>query len=211
MSKHSPNNLILAVPTNGLALTDGLGDSQVFQRHTGDGAMNELASAGAWFGPRPVLEHDETFRQIIPYVVLRCGEKFLTYTRGGAGGEARLHDRLSMGFGGHVDLPDMKLDGQGLFDLSATLAYSVERELEEEIPGIEITGKTWIGLLADNTNAVGRVHVGLIGIWDIAAIPEASGEDAIAELRGLDASELVAAHDRLEGWSQIIVDNLETL
>lgn len=211
MSKHSPNNLILAVPTIGLALTAELGESRVFQRLDHEEAVGQLANAGAWFGPRPVLEHDETFRQIIPYVVLRCGDMFLTYTRGGAGGESRLHDRISMGFGGHVDLPDMKLDADGLFDLSATLANSVDRELREEIPGIRIVGSSWIGLLADNTDAVGRVHVGLIGIWDIKEIPARSGEDAIAELRGLSAAEVVAARDRLEGWSQILADNLHSV
>lgn len=208
MSKHSPNNLILAVPTNGLALTEDLGAERTFLPLKGDAAVAELAGAGSWFGPRPVLEHDETFRQIIPYVVLRCGDMFLTYTRGGAGGEARLHDRISMGFGGHVDLPDIKLDSDGMFDLPATLANSVGRELQEEIPGIQIVASTWIGLLADNTDAVGRVHVGLIGIWDIAEIPEVSGEDAIAELRALSAGDVLAARDRLEGWSQALAEHL---
>lgn len=211
MGKHPDTLLILAVPTAKLALTQNLGEERVFARLDSKDAIAQLAAAGAWFGPRPALEEDESFRQIIPYAVLRCGDKYLTYTRGGSGGEARLHDRISMGFGGHVDLPDMKLDDKGYFDLGATLANSVDRELVEEIPGIEITGKTWIGLLADNTDAVGRVHVGLIGIWDIAAIPDTSGEDAIAELRGLGSQELIAARDRLEGWSQILVDNLSTL
>lgn len=209
--KHPDTLLILAVPTAKLALTQNLGEERVFSRLESDKAVASLSAAGAWFGPRPVLEEDESFRQIIPYAVLRCGDRYLTYTRGGAGGEARLHEKISMGFGGHVDLPDMKLDAKGHFDLAATLAHSVDRELEEEIPGIAITGKTWIGLLADNTDAVGRVHVGLIGIWDIAAIPETSGEDAIAELRTLDADELVACRDCLEGWSQILADNISTL
>ena len=211
MGKHPDTLLILAVPTSKLELTSALGNERVFSRLDSQAAIASLAAAGCWFGPRPSLEEDESFRQIIPYAVLRCGEKYLTYTRGGAGGEARLHDRISMGFGGHVDLPDMRLDGQGHFDLGATLKNSVDRELVEEIPGIAITGSSWIGLLADNTDAVGRVHVGLIGIWDIEAIPETSGEDAIAELGALTAEEVVAARDRLEGWSQILADNISTI
>ncbi|MFG6080487.1 hypothetical protein ACEUZ9_001091 [Paracoccus litorisediminis] len=211
MAKHPDTLLILAVPTGKLELTRGLGSERVFARLDSQAAIAQLSAAGAWFGPRPTLEEDESFRQIIPYAVLRCGDKYLTYTRGGSGGEARLHDRISMGFGGHVDLPDMKLCEKGYFDLGATLANSVDRELAEEIPGIQITGQTWIGLLADNTDAVGRVHVGLIGIWDIAAIPETSGEAAIASLKELSAEEVVAARDRLEGWSQVLADNLATL
>lgn len=211
MSKHDKNLLILAVPSADLSITKDLGAASVYVPQGSEEAIATLGAAGAWFGPRPVLEEDERFRQIIPYVVLRCGDRFLTYTRGGAGGEARLHDKISMGFGGHVDLPDMQLGENGLFDLGATLRVSVEREIQEEIPGVTITGKTWVGLVADNTNAVGRVHVGLIGIWDIEAIPETSGEDAIASLSGLSVEELKGAYDRLENWSRILVDNLGSL
>ncbi len=209
--KHPDTLLILAVPTAKLALTKEMGDERVFARLDGEACIEQLAAAGTWFGPRPTLEEDESFRQIIPYAILRCGDNYLAYTRGGSGGEARLHGSISMGFGGHVDLPDMKLDGHGFFDLGATLAHSVDRELEEEIPGIKIKGNSWIGLLADNTNNVGRVHVGLIGIWDIEEIPTAAGEEAIADLITLSPEEVVAARDRLEGWSQILADNLDTL
>lgn len=208
MSKHALTNLIIAVPTANLSLTKDLGNERAFETMSGDEAIVELDAAGVWFGPRPVLEKDESFRQIIPYVVLRCGGNYLTYVRGDTGGESRLHAKISMGFGGHVDLPDMKTDENGLLDLAQTLTYSVERELQEEIPGIRIISKDWIGLLADNTDHVGRVHVGLIGVWDIEAVPETSGEDAIAEMTQMTPDEIVANKDRLEGWSQALAEYL---
>ncbi|WP_411839854.1 hypothetical protein [Paracoccus sp. ME4] len=211
MSKTNPACLILAVPTDRLSITRELGNESVFAKLGKEGSIAALAEAGAWFGPRPHLEQDERFRQIIPYVVLRCDGKYLAYTRGAAGGEDRLHAKISMGFGGHVDIPDMKADEDGMFDLGGTLEGSVLRELQEEIPGIEILGGQWVGLLADNTDAVGRVHVGLIGVWDIKAVPAASGEDAIAELTAMTVEEMIAVKDRLENWSQVLVENLTGL
>lgn len=211
MTKNNPACLILAIPTYRLALTKDLGDERVFAAMGATGSIEALNAAGCWWGPRPNLEENESFRQIIPYVVLRCGDQYLTYTRGGAGGEARLHEKISMGFGGHVDLPDAQTDERGLFDLEACLTISVQRELDEEMPGLTVTGRSWVGLLADNTDAVGRVHVGLLGIWDVAEVPTASGEDAVAEVTAMNVDELKAAHARLEGWSQILIDNLDKI
>ena len=121
MSKHALTNLIIAVPTANLSLTKDLGEERVFETMSGEEAIVELDAAGVWFGPKPVLEQDESFRQIIPYVVLRCGGNYLTYTRGATGGESRLHAKISMGFGGHVDLPDIKTDEKGLLDLAVAV------------------------------------------------------------------------------------------
>lgn len=208
MSKHDKRTMILAVPAKGLAFAKDIGEGHTFNFCDGDTAMAVLAENGVWFGPRPILEKDPTFRQIIPYVVLRCGDKFLTYTRGGAGGESRLHEKISMGFGGHVDIPDVVTGDEGMIDLPATLEISVNRELEEELPGLTVTGRKWIGLLADNSNEVGQVHVGLVGVWEIEAFPDQSGEDAVKALAGLTAEQLIEVRDRLENWSQIIVENL---
>jgi predicted NUDIX family phosphoesterase len=51
-----------------------------------------------WFGPREHLEKDESFKQIIPYVLIRAGDKVGLYTRASAGEEERLHNMRSIGF-----------------------------------------------------------------------------------------------------------------
>lgn len=208
--------LILAVRDDMLSASDGLGDGSAFVRMGGDEAISVLAAAGrsfgddapSWFAPRNALEVDARFRQIIPYVVLRCGDDFLTYTRGVAGGEARLHDRISMGFGGHVDIPDAVTGQDGAFDMKETLTGSVRRELDEEIPGIVVTASEWVGLVVDSSNDVGRVHVGLIGIFDIEAAPETSGESEIANLALMSREALLAESGRLENWSRILIENI---
>ncbi len=52
--------------------------------------------------PRSLAEDDPSHKQLIPYVVLRSGDEVFCYTRGKKGGEQRLHDRWSLGVGGHI-------------------------------------------------------------------------------------------------------------
>ena len=58
------------------------------------------------FLPRALAEHDPSYKQLIPYVVLRCGELVFHYTRGQSGGEARLRALRSVGIGGHICAED---------------------------------------------------------------------------------------------------------
>src|SRR4051794_9770176 len=53
------------------------------------------------FLPRDQAEHDPTFKQLIPYLVLRHAGRVFHYRRRG-GGESRLASRRSVGIGGHV-------------------------------------------------------------------------------------------------------------
>src|SRR6267142_7199164 len=72
-----------------------------------------------WLAPRESVEQWSAFRQLIPYVVLANSETVCVYRRSRAGGERRLHDRLSIGFGGHIGLEDVVLV-DGKIDVAAT-------------------------------------------------------------------------------------------
>src|SRR5437764_955803 len=58
------------------------------------------------YRPRGEAESDPTFKQLIPYVVLRCGAALFHYTRGQAGTETRLRALRSIGIGGHISAED---------------------------------------------------------------------------------------------------------
>ena len=58
------------------------------------------------FYPRPAAEADTTIKQIIPYLVLRDGERIFLMKRTKAGGDPRLHDHFSVGVGGHMNPGD---------------------------------------------------------------------------------------------------------
>src|SRR4051794_13717810 len=60
-----------------------------------------LARGNNFFMPRARAETDPTHKQIIPYVLLACGDKVLHYVRGKKAGEQRLVAKGSIGIGGH--------------------------------------------------------------------------------------------------------------
>jgi predicted NUDIX family phosphoesterase len=199
--------------------------------HTGD--VDHIFTEGeAWVGPRPVLEEDEDFVQPIPYVVMRKGDNVLAYTRGQAGGEGRLHDKVSVGFGGHIDLEDIARTEDGAIDLKGSVWMAVIRELLEElgieIPVIERIDDTWAiqedvaaaltfrYVISSDASAVDRVHVGLCCVVDygalVAADVELKHEDAIENAQWANPWELLRRHTdgeiQLETWSELVLTQL---
>lgn len=142
-----------------------------------------LAPANTRFLPRAPAEQDPGWKQIIPYVILRAGREgaseVFCYRRGATGGEARLRALRSVGLGGHINPGD-----EGLFAAAGWAAYraAVERELGEEVEiGAPVLQRRIVGVLNDDTSAVGRVHVGIIEIWDLAAPRVCPRERKIAD------------------------------
>ena len=159
------------------------------------------------FLPRGAAEEDPTHKQLIPYLVLHHGDRVLCYTRGKAGGEARLHAKMSIGIGGHIN------DGDSHAEYFDEAAYfrAVERELHEElvIPGGY--RQRIAALLNDDSNEVGRVHLGVVHLIEVDSTDIRPSEDAIRDLRFLTPAELAPLRDRLESWSQICLGGLERL
>lgn len=146
--------LVLVVPTP--AVIDELGGGSAWHgiRATDQDRLGSLIRRAGTFRPRSAAETDESLKQVIPYPVLRDGDEWFLMRRTRAGGDARLHDRYSVGVGGHVNPTDGALDG----DLSAAL----EREWLEELAVDFVPGFAFVGLLNDDTTAVGRVHLGVV-------------------------------------------------
>ena len=166
-----------------------------------------LDPANNLFLPRGAAEDDPTHKQLIPYLVLHHGNRVLCYTRGKAGGEARLHAKMSIGIGGHINDGDTHA---AHFD-EAAYFRAVERELHEEL---EIPGayrQRIAALLNDDSNDVGRVHLGVVHLIEVDSPDIRPREDAIRDLRFLEAAELRPLRDRLESWSQICFDGLQRL
>jgi len=159
------------------------------------------------FLPRPAAEQDPTHKQIIPYLVVRSGNRVLCYTRGKSGGESRLHAKMSIGIGGHINDGDTQAEH---FDETA-YRRAIERELHEEL---EIPGsyrQRPVALLNDDSNDVGRVHLGIVHLVEVDSTEVRPREDAIHSPEFLTAAELEARRDRLESWSQICLGGLARL
>jgi predicted NUDIX family phosphoesterase len=159
------------------------------------------------FLPRPSAEEDPSHKQIIPYLVLRHGDRVLGYTRGKSGGEARLHAKMSIGIGGHMNDGDTHATH---FDRAAYLR-AVERELHEELAIPGAYRQRAVALINDDSNEVGRVHLGIVHLVEVDSTDIRPREDAIRDLTFLTAAELQEQRARLESWSQIVADALPQL
>lgn len=196
--------MILATATAGLPEAFA---ATGFHRFDADDAFSAFHAAGLWIGPRDALEVMPSFKQIIPYVVLRVGARTLRYTRSSAGGEDRLHGRMSIGLGGHIDLSDIVVDNEDCVDLKATFFKATQRELEEEIGDVDWISTDWIGVLVDHESEVGRVHIGVVGVCTLFESPAASRDPGITQLRLCSPDELEASKHRLERWSALLLQS----
>ena len=164
-----------------------------------------LDPANHFFMDRAAAEEDPSHKQLIPYCVIRCGDRILNYTRGKAGGESRLHALRSVGVGGHINPVDT---GDGRTGPEAYQA-AVERELDEELVFDVPHTNRIIALLNDDSNPVGQVHLGVVHLIEIEDDAVHSNEDALADLCFTELSELNGPlYDRLETWSQFCVRHL---
>ena len=149
------------------------------------------------FEPRAAMEIDPSFKQVIPYLVLRDGPRYFLMRRTRAGGDARLHDRWSIGVGGHLNPGDGDLLG------------GLRREWHEELAAEFVPDFTLVGLLNDDTTDVGSVHLGAVFMADAGGRPVAIRE--IDKLTGAFAepAEVAAVADDLETWSRLVFEFLE--
>lgn len=154
---------------------------------------------------RTFCETDETKLQLLPYMTLLRGSEVFSYTRGDGGAEDRLHGKLSIGLGGHVDgfpLPDVGLMGY--------LQLEAMREYQEEVGSPMLFPPTFTHLIYDPASEVGRVHLG------IHCFVQWTGQDMVLEEgqieKGLwlQRSQLLLSptYSRLEPWSAAVAYHL---
>ena len=148
------------------------------------------------FEPRPAMEADPGFKQIIPYLVLRDGDAYFLMRRTRAGGDVRLHDRWSIGVGGHLNPGDEDLDG------------GLRREWSEELVADFVPDFRFIGLLNDDTTPVGEVHVGAVFVADAAGRPVSIRETEKLSGSFATPAEVAAVAPDLETWSRLVFDAL---
>jgi predicted NUDIX family phosphoesterase len=149
------------------------------------------------YEPRDAMECDPAFKQVIPYLVLRDGERYFLMRRTRAGRDERLHDRYSIGVGGHLNPGDGGLDG------------GLRREWAEELEADFVPTFRLVGLLNDDTTDVGSVHLGVVYVADAAGRPVAIRETDKLTGRFVDPAAVAEVEAELESWSQLAFEQLE--
>jgi predicted NUDIX family phosphoesterase len=164
--------------------------------------------------PRSVVEHDYNYKQLVVYVLLNHHQVFLSYQRTPKTDEARLKAKYSIGIGGHVNIQDtgqLSLFGTDDARWNDFLLQAVWREVNEEvqIQGTILQAPRLICFINDDANDVGQVHFGVVWLVKLAE-PNVTtrGERGIGKLSLRDLASLSSMRDRLESWSQLLVDYL---
>lgn len=175
-----------------------------------DGFLDRVRAEG-FFVERQRAERTPAWKQLIPYCVVAAGERVLLMKRRAKGGEARLHGKLSIGVGGHIN----PIDGAETSG-SELVLRAARREIEEEL---EVRGEYELalcGYLNDDSNPVGAVHLGLVFAANLHQAPRIREEDVLeghmatpGELREIQRGS--ARGESLETWSSLLIPHLDRL
>jgi predicted NUDIX family phosphoesterase len=166
-------------------------------RTEGLDAFEAIVARDGRFQPRAAMEADRSWKQVIPYLVLRDGERYFLMRRTRAGGDARLHDRWSIGVGGHLNPGD------------GDLAGGLRREWREELHADFEPEFRLVGLLNDDSTDVGSVHVGAVYVADAAGLPVVIRETDKLSGSFAEAAEVAAVIDGMETWSALVFEHIE--
>jgi predicted NUDIX family phosphoesterase len=150
------------------------------------------------FMPRSVMETDHRYKQIIPYLVFSHEEKYFLMQRTAHASEKRLQNKFSLGIGGHIRKEDMTTNS--LYDWA-------KREFHEEVKYHGSCTIEPLGILNDDSNDVGKVHIGFVFLLH-------GDSDKISIKSELKSGNLLSLHDMkqhftfMESWSQLVFEFL---
>jgi predicted NUDIX family phosphoesterase len=156
------------------------------------------------FLPRSKAEDDPSFKQLIPYVVLKYQDQVFHYTRGQGAGEKRLRALRSIGIGGHINPSD---HGGGEHPYRQGLA----REVAEEVVIGTTYRETCLGFINDDATPVGQVHLGIVHVFELDAPNVQRREVDIMRSGFAPIAELLREEDSFETWSQFVLQELMPL
>lgn len=158
-------------------------------------AILDLISKKHFFIPRVQAEVSPQYRQVIPYVVITHGDNVFTLRRTKKQNEARLHDKISIGIGGHIN-PGHDILGGLLQELGEEVSVDEPYELE------------FAGILNDESTEVSRVHLGAVFVLEApnANVRVRETEKMIGSW--VSRSDLAAMREAMESWSQIVYDQV---
>ena len=190
---------VLVVPTQ---IVHALGNFQGFCTEVERYRDVILDAKNIQFRPRGEVETDPGFKQLIPYMIFCHTDSsgnvhVFQYVRGKGMGESRLHQKRSIGVGGHISAEDQ---GQLSGDV---YREGMLRELHEEVVLSTTFTERCVGLINDDSTEVGRVHLGIVHRFDVAEPKVVSNESDLIESGFMPLAELRTLRRQMESWSSI--------
>lgn len=194
---HQEVEHVLVVPT---MLFHELGHFQGFTNEVDRYLTTLLNPDHTSYRPRDVMEEDPSFKQLIPYCIFRHDGKIFYYRRGGTQGESRLLKKRSIGIGGHISSIDQHAE--------SVYREGMRREIEEEVDLNSKYEETCVGMINDDETEVGRVHLGVVHVFELESAQVHPREESIQETGFATPEELRQELDDFETWSQICLNEL---
>jgi predicted NUDIX family phosphoesterase len=192
-----PVEEVLVVSRSELAAAGILG--QGFLRGGWERCLALVAERGS-FIPRDQAEEDRSQKQIIPYAVVTFEDLVFLLRRTRRGGEARLHGKLSIGVGGHVN-PERAARHR-------LVEAGLVRELEEELSFDLPYRYSAVGLINDDESPVGQVHLGVVYRVEAGGPGVRVREEELLEGSFRPTGELRPLLPEMETWSRLVAEGL---
>lgn len=188
---------ILAIPTENVWNILNYQEKGVIKALDVD-IMDKLLLHGV-FRPRNILEEDPSYKQIIPYAVICYGNEVYMFRRLNKQTEVRLHNKCSLGVGGHMNPYGDKIDIDYLH-------HELEREMHEEVKlgeGCEIVDMKPVGFINDDLSEVGKVHLGVLYHITVSNNHIEINETEKMTGEWVAISDLTKYYSNMETWSQL--------
>ncbi|WP_049335969.1 NUDIX domain-containing protein [Staphylococcus hominis] len=151
------------------------------------------------------MEEDPSYKQLISYCLLENeNDEILVYQRLSGGGEERLHGQSSVGVGGHMN------NVVGADSINEVLRVNAQRELNEEVGLSEDRSQNmeYIGFINDDTNAVGKVHIGVVFKIKVKSSDVEVRETDTLKVNWVSQDEINDLN-HFESWSALILKDLK--
>lgn len=193
---------VLVIPRTAL---DGIVGSFDGFRPTSEAEVDRLLNESDYFyEPRATAEGNPQLKQLIPYMLLTHGTRLFTYRRTNKSAEDRLVGSYSLGVGGHISASDPNLEG---------LRYEAAagRELAEEVTIQDaVLGNRVVGLINDDSDSVGQVHLGVVHLLTLSGEGVGKNESALADCQFMSTAQVLKKLTLFENWSRICAENFNS-
>ena len=153
-----------------------------------------------YFIERDFAEMATEYKQIVSYCLIVCENDYFITQRTEKQTEKRLHNKYSLGIGGHINQYDLK--GENV------IIAGMLRELFEEVNIQSAYSYSFQGIINDNSTEVNAVHCGVCFL--VALEKKECFIRETEKMYGfwINKTDIGQYYDSLEGWSKILVNSL---